>query len=264
MIWAFEYLNEKQIEELNYLNPMMDFQYDFDKQMYYWKTFCAGFEKICDGEKNKYTENNNISINDLPKDENGYPILNWYKEVPVKDIYCYPNEKECIDNISNVFDSYDFILDKIKSNKFNFVEFNPIKVIYKNNNIYTIDKSRLLAFIEAVKLGYNEYEKIPVRFVTKLEKEIRRIRLFSLPQVRQGFICDDWLESINLCGYLKKKKGFKEIEENYKWIRDYLELRTDNIWLDIIAIPVSIYLNYFSENDESLELIDLNCLLERF
>ena len=37
MIWAFEYLNEKQIEELNYLNPMMDFQYDFVKQMYYWK-----------------------------------------------------------------------------------------------------------------------------------------------------------------------------------------------------------------------------------
>jgi len=55
----------------------------------------------------------------------------------------------------------------------------------------------------------------------------------------------------NLSGYLQNKDIFKEqIEDIYKWIPDYLELRKENHFLNIIAIPVSIYLDYYNKHDE--------------
>lgn len=129
MILAFEYLNRRDLEELGYLNPMMDFRFDFENRIYYWNTGCG---------------------------------------------------------------------------------------------------------------GYDEYNK-----------EIRVIKMFSLSQVKQGFICDDWEESRLLSGYLQNRDNFKEgIEEVYKWIPDYLELRKENHFLDTIAIPISIYLDYYRKYDE--------------
>lgn len=248
MIWAFEYLNKNQIKELKSLNPLMDFEYDFLKRAYYWKTFCADFETIYQG-------------ND--------PLINskgiQYIDLPINQIEYYPNEKECIDNVPTVVNSYEYILDKIISGKFQWSLTDPIKVVYIDGKYHTIDKSRLKAFKDAYSLGYNEFEKIPARIVNNLAKEIRRIRLFSIEQVRQGFICDTWEEARTLSMYLQNVDTIKtEIENEYRWIKDYLSLRRQNIWIKIIAIPVSIYLEHYEKDDAALEKIDLQCLMKRY
>jgi hypothetical protein len=43
MIWIFENLSKKEIENLSYLNPLMDFKYSM-KEGYLFKTFCSGTE----------------------------------------------------------------------------------------------------------------------------------------------------------------------------------------------------------------------------
>ena len=248
MIWAFEYLNEKQIQALKSLNPLMDFEYDFSKRTFYWKTFCAGFETIYKG---------NDTLIDSKQ-------IHYY-DFPINQIECYPNENECVDNIPEISDSYEFILEKIKSGKFNWLFFTGIKVVDINGKYFTIDKSRLKAFRDAYTLGYKEFEKIPARIVNSLEKEIRRIRLFSVEQVRQGFICDNWEEARVLSMYLQNVKSVnKKIENEYKWIKDYLYSRKDEIWINIIAIPAFIYLEHYEKNDSALELIDLQSLMERY
>jgi len=77
-------------------------------------------------------------------------------------------------------------------------------------------------------------------------KEIRLIRLFNI--VKQGFVCDNWEEAIMLAGYFQNKKNFKKhIEDIYKWVPDYLELRKENHFLETIAIPVAVYLDYYAK-----------------
>ena len=250
MIWAFEYLNEKQIQELKFLNPLMDFNFDFGKRTFYWKTFCAGFETIYKND-----------IIDIGSDKIDYEVL----FIPINKIQCYPNEKDCVDNIPETFDSYDYISEKIKAGTYNFSTFTPIKVVSINGKYFTIDKSRLKAFRDASSYGLKEFEKIPARLVYSLEKEIRRIRLFAIEQVRQGFICDNWEEARLLSMYLQDIETIKtEIENKYKWIKDYLLTRKDNIWLKVIAIPVSIYLEYYEKNDAAIKLIDLESLMKRY
>ena len=145
MIWAFEYLTEKQKQDLKYLNPFMDFMYSRAKMEYNWKTFCAGYE-------------------------NG--------------------------------------------------------------------------------------------------KEIRRIRLFQFEQIRQGFICDDFYEAINLCAYLESPQDEWNIEwmqKNHLWIPDYLTGMKESKfkhWLDNIAIPVTTFIKYY-QSDKMLDLIDLNSLMNK-
>ncbi len=245
MIWVFEYLNEKELKDLKYLNPLMDFQFDFENRIYYWQTYCAGFEDI-------YEDKDLV----LRKPQ--------YLDIPIELIDLFPNETECIDNTPTLIDSYDYLMELIKMNKFHWSWTTFIRAVPKGNRYFTIDSQRLKAFRKAVELGFEEFQTIPVLILNTLRKEIRRIKLFKLEQVRQGFICDDWEEARKLSGYLQNPLIFKEIEENYKWIPDYLSIRKENVCIDIIAIPVSIYFGYFSHKDEHLDQVDLKNLLKKF
>lgn len=245
MIWVFEYLNEAQINELNYLNPLMDFQFDFENRMYYWKTYCAGFKKIY--------ENRELVIDAEFK----------YADVPIELIDLYPNEEECEDNSPELTDTYDYLLTSI-INKTNYWKMNSIRVVPIKDRYITIDLQRLKAFRKGKEMGFRECFKIPCRISNLLSKEIRRIRFFELKQVRQGFICDDWSEARMLCGYLQNSNLFKEeIEKKYRWVSDYLKIYRENHWLDILAIPVTSYLKNYSDDTEMLENIDLNNLMGR-
>ena len=250
MIWAFEYLNDKQIQELKRLNPLMDFEYDFSKKTFYWQTFCAGFETI-------YKANQEV-----------FNFNNWeYEEIliSVNTIKCYPNNKDCIDNVPLQIDSYDYIINNIKNGKFQPATFNAIRVTSINGKYFTIDKSRLKAFRDAYISGYKAFERIPAVIADSLEKEIRKIKFFSIEQVRQGFICDNWEEAQILSMYLQNDEFVKaKIEDEYKWIKDYLLVRKDNIGINIIAIPVSIYLEHYERNAAAIDLIDLDCLMKKY
>lgn len=111
----------------------------------------------------------------------------------------------------------------LKSKSYTFANVKAIRVTPNGKRFLTIDKSRVKAFQDAVSLGYKQFTTIPAMIVSSLEKEIRRIRLFTIEQVRQGFICNDWEEAEALSMYLGGIERIKAIlEEEYKWIRDYL------------------------------------------
>lgn len=245
MIWAFEYLNEKQLNELKSRDPFLDFRYDDGTQTFYWQTFCAGYNKIYSGQK------------DFP-----YGDTFKYYEIPVDRIDYYPNEKECVDNAPSVLDSYEYIIEKIRSGQFKISHVDGIRVTPNKDRFYTIDKSRLRAFKEAEKLGFKGFSTIPCRIVDELNQEIRRIKLFPVKNTRQGFISDDFNEAMTLSAYMQGASWAKEnIEKEYKWITDYLCLRKDNLWMDTIAIPLKIYLDHYSDDSEALEMIDLKSIM---
>ena len=103
-----------------------------------------------------------------------------------------------------------------------------MRVVPKGNRYFTIDSQKLKAFRKAVELGFEEFQTIRVLILNNLRMEIRKIKLFKLEQVRQGFICDDWEEARKLSGYLQNPLIFKKIDETYKWIPDYLSFRKEN------------------------------------
>jgi hypothetical protein len=242
MIWAFEYLNSKQLQELKPLGPLMDFRYDFREGCYSWKTHCVGFEEIFDNpeavlEPGKEMETINI---------------------PLSLIDCYPDEETCVDNVPDLFDSYDYIFEGITNGTYIPIG-RTVRVTMVGRRYLTIDKSRVLAFKDAYALGYKEFSTIPVRFVKTLMKEIRRIRLFSIEQVKQGFICDDWEEAKELCMLLDGCENVEQnIEKEYRWIPDYLSLRKDNNWMTVPAVPVVIFLDHYSGDEEKFQMIEMN------
>jgi hypothetical protein len=97
---------------------------------------------------------------------------------------------------------------------------------------------------------------------SKEGKEIRKIRLREFADLRQGFLCDDFLEAKELCRYLESPDNSYSLtwmNENYKWIPDYLrgmEISPYKHWLRVIAMPLATFIEYYEHDTEKLQLID--------
>jgi hypothetical protein len=99
-------------------------------------------------------------------------------DIPIALIDLYPDENSAIDNTPLMIDSFDYIYEKITKNKFDYSEFNPIRVARNGARFYTIDKQRLLAFRKANESRYKEFNTIPARISDTLFIEKRKIRLY--------------------------------------------------------------------------------------
>jgi len=60
MIWAFEYLTDKQKKELGSLNPVMDFQYSFAKREFSFQDRYQAFENGKEIRKIRFYELQNV------------------------------------------------------------------------------------------------------------------------------------------------------------------------------------------------------------
>lgn len=185
-----------------------------------------------------------------------------YEQVSIDLIDCYPDDEHCVDNVPNISEAFDYIIEAIKKNTFQWHVCQPIRVTPVGDRYFTIDASRLWALRCAVADGHSEFKTIPVRLANVLRKEIRRIRLFEIEHVRQGFICDDWEEAKELSKYMDGIDRDKSaIQGRYRWINDYLTPRKQNVWMDLIAMPVTVFLKHYQDNPRALEWVDLNSLM---
>jgi len=93
------------------------------------------------------------------------------------------------------------------------------------------------------------------------KREIRRIRLYHLDDLRQGFICSEFGEAMCIANYLEDpedKENIAWVKENYPWIPDYLrgmETSPYKHWLSIIAIPIATYIEYYEHSHPDLIMI---------
>lgn len=99
----------------------------------------------------------------------------------------------------------------------------------------------------------------------------RKIRLYNIENTKKGFICDDFEEAKKLCTLIKYqndiswKSYFEDIIGEYPWIQEYINRNKDYFFLEIIALTLKAYLEYFKDDDSYMDLIDLeNMYNERF
>jgi len=96
-----------------------------------------------------------------------------------------------------------------------------------------------------------------------IQQEIRKIRFFNLNQTKQGFICDDLLESRSLCAAIRSEMNFSLLNNKYSHIIDLIVKHKNNIWLSNIAIPVKTFIEYAVSTHKSLlDNLDIELLKE--
>lgn len=241
MIWVIEHLDKSQLDLIESMEPFIDFQFDSESHRFLWKTYCKGFELVYQC-KQPATEDIDSKI--------------IYYDIPIELIDLYPEENSTIDNTPLMIDSFDYIYEKITKNEFDFTWFNPIRVVRNGTRFYTIDKQRLQAFRKANKSGYDNFENIPARISDSLDIEIRKIRLYRIQQITRGFVCNNWEEARMLSDYMSNNRSFGlELERHYKWMPGYLKDVGEPLSLKNIAMPLSVYLQYYSSDEERLDQI---------
>lgn len=250
MIWVIEHLDKFQFDLLESMEPFIDFTFDAERQQYLWKTSSHGFEKI-------------FESTDGATDDTEPEIK--YFALPIEQIDLYPDEESAIDNTPLMIDSFDYIYERIMNGEFSYNGFNPIRVVRNGSRFYTIDKQRLLAFRKALENGFTEFAKIPARITSKLNIEVRKIRMYRFKQITKGFVCNDWEEARMLSSFLGKGKGHKQaLERKYKWLQDYLKVTGNPIKLQNIAIPLCLYLRYYSSDEKRLKLIPFESIMKLY
>jgi hypothetical protein len=70
MIYIFEILTDDEKKHLEYLEPFIDFRYDFKNKMYWWQTYCSGFKKV-DGKKEEIRK---IRVYKLEQARQGFTV----------------------------------------------------------------------------------------------------------------------------------------------------------------------------------------------
>ncbi|MBC8184027.1 hypothetical protein H8E88_23280 [candidate division KSB1 bacterium] len=88
--------------------------------------------------------------------------------------------------------------------------------------------------------------------------EVRKIRFFNIDETKQGFICDDLSEAMDLSWMIQGISN-KKLNEKYPSIKKYLQNK-DNIWVQHIALSVMAFIKYGAKNQKSL-LDNLDCNL---
>jgi hypothetical protein len=77
-----------------------------------------------------------------------------------------------------------------------------------------------------------------------------------MKQITKGFVCNDWKEARKLSDYMSNNRSFGlELERHYKWMPGYLKDVGEPHSLKNIAMPLSVYLRYYSSDEEMLDKI---------
>lgn len=107
------------------------------------------------------------------------------------------------------------------------------------------------------------------RFEDGTEK--RCLKLFNANSIRQGLIAETWLEAVQLSAFIQESSGsgFEQSDrhtvvqliEKYPWLHDYYQLRKEDYWIRLIALPLSEFIRYYQYNDTMLEMVDIDSLL---
>lgn len=87
-------------------------------------------------------------------------------------------------------------------------------------------------------------------------KDIYKLRLHSASNLKQGLICNNFEDAIDLTMLIEGTNPDSRLNKEYPWLEGYLEDKKDSPFIKSIAIPVSEYIKYYAADFKMLQLLD--------
>lgn len=87
-------------------------------------------------------------------------------------------------------------------------------------------------------------------------KDIYKLRLHKTENLKQGFICTDFVEVKELSMLIDENDFTYKIKNEYPWLDDYILQQKRNFFLKNIALPVKEFIKHYANDFEMLKLLD--------
>ncbi|MEQ9308113.1 MAG: hypothetical protein RLN90_01580 [Balneolaceae bacterium] len=84
----------------------------------------------------------------------------------------------------------------------------------------------------------------------------QQLRAYKLEQIRQGFIATDFESAKSISLYLIDPSFSLKIEEENDWLKSYVTKHGEKSSLKFIAIPISDFIQKYSNNFNMLATVD--------